>query len=385
MVTANALFMSSNSFYGASSPGRKVLSQHPKLSALSQLSANLGRNPLLVQAATGNTSIKIGSKLWVKASGKWLAHADRNDTFIPVDLAEIRGCIDKKIQYAAEYRNSSGACVEPSVEASMHALMPHQVVIHVHAVNTIAWAVRRDGPTHLAARLAGLSWQWIPYVSSGLPLALQIQAVMSSSPDVLILANHGLVVGGESCEAAEALLKDVEDRLAAVPRSGSEPQWSQLERMAASEPCWRVPDDAVMHALATDATSRAILLGGTLYPCQAVSFGPSTAVIPSDGRISDSEHRHHARYGVSPTFFIVEGTGVLVRQHMTVAQSQVLEGLSQVVQRIDAEAPIRYLTTADLNELSTTAAHRYQRLENRFEESINTSALQTVSLLGSRK
>jgi len=43
-------------------------------------------------------------------------------------------------------------------------------------------------------------------------------------------------------------VKDVEDRLAAVPRSGSEPQWSQLERMAASEPCWRVPDDAVVHA-----------------------------------------------------------------------------------------------------------------------------------------
>jgi hypothetical protein len=45
---------------------------------------------------------------------------------------------------------------------------------------------------------------------------------------------------------------------------------------------------------------------------------------------------------------------------MTVAQTQVLEGLSQVVQRIDAEAPIRYLTTADLDELSTTDAHRYR-------------------------
>jgi len=61
------------------------------------------------------------------------------------------------------------------------------------------------------------------------------------------------------------------------------------------------------------------------------------------------------------------------------------EGLSQVVQRIDAEAPMRYLTTADLDELSTTAAHRYRSLENRFEESINTSALQTIPLLGSRK
>jgi rhamnose utilization protein RhaD (predicted bifunctional aldolase and dehydrogenase) len=235
----------------------------------------------------------------------------------------------------------------------MHGVMPHRVVVHVHSVNTIAWAVRRDGPAHLAGRLAGLAWQWIPYVSSGLPLALQIESVTSSWPDVLILANHGLVVGGESCGAAEALLRDVEDRLATVPRGGSEPQWSQLERMAASEPCWRVADDAGVHALATDATSRAILLGGTLYPCQAVSLNSSTAVISSDGRNSDSEHRHRARYGVSPTFFIVEGTGVLVRQNMTITQTQVLLGLSHVVRRIDAEAPIRYLTTADLDELST--------------------------------
>ena len=27
----------------------------------------------------------------------------------------------------------------------MHAVMPHRVVIHVHSVNAIAWAVRRDG------------------------------------------------------------------------------------------------------------------------------------------------------------------------------------------------------------------------------------------------
>src|SRR4051794_27933 len=77
----------------------------------------------------------------------------------------------------------------------------HSRACGVHAVNTISWAVRHDGPSQLARRLAGLSWQWIPYVSSGLPLALKLRSVISSSPDVLILANHGLVIGGESCEA----------------------------------------------------------------------------------------------------------------------------------------------------------------------------------------
>ena len=355
--------------------GKKALSHRSELRDLSRLSANLGGNPLLVQAATGNTSIKLGSQLWIKASGTWLADADRNDIFVPVDLVEIKSCIHKRTRHPGEYKHSSGASVKPSVETPMHAVMPHRVVIHVHSVNTIAWAVRRDGPAHVAGRLAGLSWQWIPYVPSGLPLALRIQRVMSFSPDVLILANHGLVVGGESCLAAEALLRDVEDRLGAVPRSGSEPRWPQLKQMAADEPCWRVPDDLGVHALATDTRSRAILRGGTLYPCQAVFLGASAAGVSSDGCILDSEERHKARYGVLPKFLVVEGSGVLVRQDITVAQTQVLEGLCQVVQRIEAEAPLRYLTTADLAELWTADAHSYRNhVENSFRERINTPA-----------
>ena len=381
-VPANAPCLFLNNFMGRASAGRKQLSHHPELAALRQLSAHLGRNPLLVQAATGNTSVKIGSQLWVKASGAWLADADRNDIFLPVELAAIRGCLEKGIPYAAEYRNSSGTCVEPSVEAPLHALMPHRVVIHVHAVNTISWAVRSDGPSQLTRRLAGLSWQWIPYVSSGLPLALELRSVLSSSPDVLILANHGLVVGGESGEAAEALLTKVEDRLLAVPRTDSEPDWSQLERRAAGKPGWRVPEEAGVHALGTDTTSRTILRGGTLYPCQAVFLGPGAAVVLPDRCLADSEERYQARYGVPPTFLVVAGSGVLVRQPITVAQTQVLKALSQVVQRIEAEAPIRYLTAAELAELSTADTQRYQRrVETSFRERSNPSAGLTPVLM----
>ena len=51
-------------------------SGHPELVSLGQLSARIGRDPLLVQASSGNTSIKADRILWVKASGKWLADAE---------------------------------------------------------------------------------------------------------------------------------------------------------------------------------------------------------------------------------------------------------------------------------------------------------------------
>jgi len=41
-------------------------------------------------------------------------------------------------------------------------VLPHAVVIHVHSVNTIAWAIREDAPARLEELLHGMQWQWIP-------------------------------------------------------------------------------------------------------------------------------------------------------------------------------------------------------------------------------
>jgi rhamnose utilization protein RhaD (predicted bifunctional aldolase and dehydrogenase) len=49
------------------------------LQELVRLSARLGADPRLIQGAGGNTSIKTGNTLWVKASGKWLAAQARAD------------------------------------------------------------------------------------------------------------------------------------------------------------------------------------------------------------------------------------------------------------------------------------------------------------------
>src|SRR5947207_2266807 len=43
--------------------------------ALIALSADVGSNIDLVQGAGGNTSLKEGNDLWIKASGAWLADA----------------------------------------------------------------------------------------------------------------------------------------------------------------------------------------------------------------------------------------------------------------------------------------------------------------------
>src|SRR5258705_3090103 len=166
----------------------------PDLTPLRKLSAKLGANLDLVQAGGGNTSLKENGTLWVKASGKWLARSMQEDMFLPVLQESILRCMDQDEEYIEEYTTASGESLRPSVETSMHAVLPQRVVVHVHSVRTIAWAIRTDVPDALHDRLKGLRWEWIPYVHPGVILGREIRDRLGSHPDVLILGNHGLIV-----------------------------------------------------------------------------------------------------------------------------------------------------------------------------------------------
>ncbi len=72
----------------------KLLSIRDERAVLSLrgLSARVGSDPLLVQASNGNTSIKLDGILWIKASGKWLAHSMQEEMLVPLKLAEVASC-----------------------------------------------------------------------------------------------------------------------------------------------------------------------------------------------------------------------------------------------------------------------------------------------------
>ncbi len=324
----------------------------PKLTAIVSLSARLGRNLSLVQAASGNTSLKHDGILWVKASGKWLADAQTENIFVPIGL-------DGSGSLAAEHPGG----LRPSIETAMHLALPHAVVLHVHSVNAIAWAVRRDAPEKLAPRLRGINWRWIPHVPSGQPLAREIAKAMRSvpRPDVFVLGNHGLVVCGACCDSAEELLWKVETRLAIEERVCTG------EERTASEPFtdgqnWRLPGDAALHALALDPVARRILSGGVLYPCQAIFLAPSRSLLPRSASLCCATVEYQERHGARPPFFIVEGRGVVLNSQITRAEYAMLRGLLQVVLRLDGADPVRYLPEVELRGVLNADAYRYRDL-----------------------
>lgn len=324
-----------------------------ELQPLLEMTERVGSDPLLTQASTGNSSAKLDGILWIKASGKWMTDALRDDILTPLDLTEIQECLRRGVDPPERHPTAS-------LETAMHATLPHRVVLHVHCVNSIAWAVRRDAPMQLQRRLEGLPWQWIPYTESGLPLCRGIERALSASPDanVFVLGNHGLVIAEETPKSVEDLLSEVKRRLAIAPRKAHPADYAALIEISQDSP-WDLPDDDGLHALGTDPVSQELLRGGLLYPCQAIFSDSATLELFRPIPCPDPADCWQHQYAGRP-FLIVDGRGVLVNRSMAPAELAMLSGLAQVVQRISASAPLRYLTDAEVAGIFSVIRYSYR-------------------------
>lgn len=317
--------------------------------ALRQLSAKVGDDPLLVQAAGGNTSIKDDGVMWIKASGTWLRDAAAKDIFVPLDLARLTAALaadDPACESCTDFvrQDINPLGLRPSIETSVHGLMPQRVVVHVHCVNTIAFAIRSDGEALLGARLAGFNWAHVPYARPGLMLARAIRKAYRPGVDVLILGNHGLAVAAATVAEAEDLMLRVVAALAAPVRDFGAPDLAALSVKAAGTG-YRLPSDAECHAFALDAESCRAVCNNIYYPDHVVFLGTA---IPGD-----------TASGAAAVAF--PGLGVLVNDSAKPSVEPMLRCASDVFRRLPAGAPLKPLTAAEIDQLVNWDAEKYRQ------------------------
>ena len=333
------------------------------LEGLKRLSRRCGREPTLVQGAGGNTSIKDGSKLYVKASGFWLADACDKDMFVCVDLDRLRNSIKdnaSRIALDSYVIDGRDPPLKPSIETTMHAVLAHRIVIHTHSVNAIAVAVRRDAEAVLGEKLAGLKWAWVPYARPGLPLTRKILDVISSAPDILVLGNHGVVIGADDCESADALIGEVESRLAAPLRRGRAGDVAAL--LALAEGTGYGPSQCDEgHEIATDADSLTIAVQGSLYPDHVVFLGPGAVVLPQGVAMGEWLSARRGKGREDPAMVLVEDVGLLVRGNLASGGVAMVHCLALVLQRIQASATINYLSPEEEQDLLGWDAETYRQ------------------------
>jgi rhamnose utilization protein RhaD (predicted bifunctional aldolase and dehydrogenase) len=334
------------------------------LTELRQISAHVGADRLLVQAAGGNTSLKADGVMWIKASGTWLMEAERRDIFVPVALAPLLAALkrdDPACESCTDFLrrdlNSSG--LRPSIETTVHAIMPQRVVVHVHCVETIAWAVRADAEARLAEKLKGFDYAFIPYRRPGLPLSRAIAERLKSDTDVLVLGNHGLVVAAETVDDADALLKHV---VAALKRPAREPAAGDVEKLTAvSRDTGFAPvSESFMHSLASDPVSLAHARKGSLYPDHVVFLGAGVGIV-EDGESPEAAVARIAGEGPLPRLVLVPGAGALLPRDASPAALAMTGCLADVALRLEASDPVTPITREDELALVNWDAEKYRQ------------------------
>ena len=332
--------------------------------ALLELSAALGADPLRTQGAGGNTSIKQDGVMWIKASGTWLADVLAQDIMTPVRLDPLRKAIadgDPRAAAAVEFvdaqLNASG--LRPSIETSVHAMIPAPVVVHIHCVNTIALAVRHDGESLVRERLrphADVTVAFISYRKPGLPLAHAIAEQLTKDTNVFVLANHGLVVAGETVTEVADRLERVCEALSAPARAAPQADTETLASIVEGSD-YRLPQHPAVHAIALDPKSLTIARLGSLYPDHVVFLGPGLV----EASVAGGRLRATPEGRRPPLMMTLPGLGVVLHRSTSKNAEAMARCLANVAAHIPDEAPVRVLTHAEEHELMNWEAEAYRQ------------------------
>lgn len=188
----------------------------------------LGHDKSLVLHGGGNTSVKVierslvgdeESILYVKGSGSDLESIDAAG-FAPLRMAHLLKLLqletlsDPQIVNELLTHMTHARAPAPSVEALLHALLPHKFVDHTHADAVLAIANTKDGDRRIA-EIYGDRVVIVPYVMPGFGLARRCAELFprhaTANTIGMVLMKHGIFsFGATAREAYERMIELVD-------------------------------------------------------------------------------------------------------------------------------------------------------------------------------
>jgi len=187
----------------------------------------IGRNPALVLHGGGNTSVKLNQKnifeenqeiLYVKGSGVDLASIEP-EGFSGLDISFLRklrnlnSLSDEEMENQLEIRKVESSSPNPSVEALLHAFLPHKYIDHTHADSVLILTNLKHGRS-LIKKALGSKVAVLPYTMSGLPLAQEVVSQYEKNTDIeaIVILNHGIFTFGEDARTSYERMIDYVNR-----------------------------------------------------------------------------------------------------------------------------------------------------------------------------
>lgn len=326
-----------------------------ELESLKVVSKELGVNPDLVQGAGGNTSIKIDNTLWVKASGKCLAKAVDEDIFVKVNLEKLKeDFTNNSLQKITEYVLGENT-LRPSIETTFHAMLNKRVVLHVHSINILTIAVKKNGKEEAKNLLGSLNFAWVPYVKPGETLTSEILKNISEETDIIILENHGLIVLGETVDEAYNRLKLVEQKCFQQKRASNQiNENTELEN-------FRNPKYKITNSLAFDPLSYELCSLGNFYPDQSVFLGPEILMVANFNEANIKIDEYKEKWQDSPKVIVVKDKCVLVGDDLSEGGEQVLYCHANLMLGLKSASNVNTLSEEQVMELLDWDAEKYRQ------------------------
>ena len=319
----------------------------------------IGKDQLLVQGAGGNISWKNENELWVKASGKWIADAKKEEIFVKVDLEDLKEQIKKK-NFDSSPQMLSGSDLRPSIETIMHALMPQKVVVHLHAIEPLSVLVRKNCEEELNAIMTKYNFDWllIDYVKPGKLLAEEIYSGLLRKPeaDLLFLKNHGIVVAANSAEDLDKKLEEVNKLFKSSNLWQSSDNSLQINDNSNDLRGYKLVEDLSIQSLVWDEKLFSYLKNfWILYPDHLVFLGPKAFVYESLEALE-----HNKLIEEMPELIFVKNNGVYAKDTFNYTKFIQLRCYYQVLIRQRNESEIKPLTDHEIQDLLGWDAEKYR-------------------------
>jgi len=318
--------------------------------------AEIGTDRLLVQGAGGNASWQQGKTLWIKASGKWLANAKKEEIFIPVDLASLKSEIAKQ-NFSNSPHVIGNSQLRPSIETILHALMPHPVVLHLHAVEVLAHLVKPDCNYLLEKLLSKfVSFAVVDYFKPGANLASEIHGILANNKvNVIFLKNHGVVIGGENISDVHMLLSKITYSLATESKLGitQAPIISKVPKNYLDK-YTPISDRSVQQLALNPILYNRLSSDWALYPDHVVFLGPRAHTFQSWEELEIIPTESH------PELIFLGGMGVYAKPSFTKAKLVQLRCYFDVLVRQKEDTQLVVLNTSQIGELINWDAEQYR-------------------------
>jgi rhamnose utilization protein RhaD (predicted bifunctional aldolase and dehydrogenase)/NAD(P)-dependent dehydrogenase (short-subunit alcohol dehydrogenase family) len=172
----------------------------------------LGEEVDLVLHGGGNTSVKIRAKnilgedrdvLFVKGSGIDLRRIEPSG-FVGLELEPLRrlkslsSIADGEMENQLLIHKIAYGSPDPSVEALLHAFLPHRFIDHTHAESILILGSQANG-ADILKEVLGPKAGILPYCHPGFPLAKEGLSEYERNPgmEALAVMGHGLFTFGE--------------------------------------------------------------------------------------------------------------------------------------------------------------------------------------------